>query len=741
MSELSDRFFSKVKLPNPNGRQGGVYNIYSDDEIIRLAQMANVASTVNIHGESGTGKEVIAKAIHANSNRAKGPFVAVNCAALPTEIVESELFGHRKGGFTDAWRDVPGRFLSANKGTIFLDEIGDLNLTVQAKILRTLQERTISPIGADHDVDVDVRIIVATNKDLNEEVAQKRFREDLFYRVNVLTFFTPPLRRLPAEHKLGLAQFMLDEFLQLHGYAECEARTFSDEALDVIKRHAWPGNIRELRNGIERGLVMSRGTAIEAGKLVPIGQFRDVQEMLIEQLATIIANNETNLEDAVASLRDEVEFAQQGLTGLARKLRDKAHIRPVARASIPADLDAPEPPEDLDGEVDLAAFGLTEDDLTEDTDTTGAAVAAVSTVATVERTVAAPATSQSSCESAIIGLARKFAERDQASTVPLTDRSRALNRDMRSALMHEQIKISGNKSKAAKASGETKQTVANIVAHVCTDGEINALARSLGARRPFNYHEYTQLFRNEYERNCIEHALRAAGGIKSKAMKQLGMLYVTLTRKCSDLGIDVLQIKMQSKATPWSPLPPPTPAPSPAPRQEQSAPAVLRSSEPVKRLAEKMADACIAQRQDKPMELPALTLELRNSFEGAVVAIKHGHLKDDRATASALGLGMHGIDTIRGKRLGVLNMSNTTGMTTTSLTHGIEQLCGALKRLGPTHALSVNLPDLSAQLGAAFEVAVINRRIARDKNDEKAARLLGLSPEDLTQKLRSITFD
>jgi two-component system response regulator HydG len=223
-----------------------------------LARVAPTDATVLIDGESGTGKELVANAIHRNSPRREHAFIKVNCAALPETLLESELFGHEKGAFTGALSRKPGRFLSADRGSIFLDEIGEMSPATQAKVLRVLQDKTFQPVGADRTIKVDVRIIAATNKDLPVEIAAGAFREDLYYRLNVVQITAPPLRERREDIPL-----MADHFLRR--YAEKNRRLikgFTPRALDLLMRHEWPGNVRELENVIERAVIMTRGETI-----------------------------------------------------------------------------------------------------------------------------------------------------------------------------------------------------------------------------------------------------------------------------------------------------------------------------------------------------------------------------------------------------------------------------------------------------------------------------------------------
>lgn len=219
-----------------------------------VSQIAKIDSTVYIHGESGTGKELIAKAIHLASERENKSFVAINCAALPEPLLESKLFGHEKGAFTGAIRSAKGLFAQAHEGTIFLDEIGDMSLSIQAKLLRVLQERQFYPVGSEKLFEVDVRVIVATNKDLEEQVRQGLFREDLFYRIHVIPIHLPPLR----ERKEDIPP-LIDHFLKKFSHQmKKEVRGVSPLAQQRLMLYAWPGNVRELENTIEYAVAMTQ---------------------------------------------------------------------------------------------------------------------------------------------------------------------------------------------------------------------------------------------------------------------------------------------------------------------------------------------------------------------------------------------------------------------------------------------------------------------------------------------------
>ncbi len=219
----------------------------------QIGLMAPTNGRVLIFGESGTGKELVARAIHSESARRDAMFVEVNCAAIPEDLIESELFGHRKGSFSGAGADKEGKFQKAHAGTLFLDEVGDMSLKTQAKVLRTLDEQSFTPVGGDEAVTVDVRVIAATNHDLEEEISKGNFREDLFYRLNVIPFYVPPLRERLEDVPL-LARHFLKEFSAAYSRRQKE---LSEDAMDTLMSYSWPGNVRELRNVIERIVIMN----------------------------------------------------------------------------------------------------------------------------------------------------------------------------------------------------------------------------------------------------------------------------------------------------------------------------------------------------------------------------------------------------------------------------------------------------------------------------------------------------
>jgi len=231
----------------------------------QIALTAPTNGRVLIYGESGTGKELVARALHANSPRSAMPFVEVNCAAIPEELIESEMFGHRKGSFTGASEDKVGKFQKADGGTLFLDEVGDMSLKTQSKVLRVLEEQRVEPLGSNHQVNVDVRVIAATNKKLEDEIGRNTFREDLFYRLNVIPFYVPPLRERTEDLPVLAAHF-LNEFCEAYGK---KAKDFTGPAMEVLLAYPWPGNVRELRNLVERLVIMCPSPKIEPHHLPP----------------------------------------------------------------------------------------------------------------------------------------------------------------------------------------------------------------------------------------------------------------------------------------------------------------------------------------------------------------------------------------------------------------------------------------------------------------------------------------
>jgi two-component system nitrogen regulation response regulator NtrX len=248
----------------------------------QLALMASTNGRVLIYGESGTGKELVAHAIHALSPRAPEPFVEVNCAAIPEELIESELFGHIKGSFTGALESKTGKFQKANSGTLFLDEVGDMSLRTQAKVLRALEEQRFEPVGASAFTQVDVRVVAATNKVLENEIERGNFREDLFYRLNVIPFHVPPLRDRREDVPL-LADYFLADFTRAYGRRPKE---LTASAYELLREYRWPGNVRELRNLIERIVIMNPQVRIDA-RHVPLQSRRASAERSTERFGSL----------------------------------------------------------------------------------------------------------------------------------------------------------------------------------------------------------------------------------------------------------------------------------------------------------------------------------------------------------------------------------------------------------------------------------------------------------------------
>ncbi len=257
-----------MPLPEPEHHAVGPYAMVGQSpamlEVYKMmARVAGSSATVLVQGESGTGKEVVARAIHLNGPKASGTFVAVNCAAIPENLLESELFGHEKGAFTGAVARKIGRFEQAAGGTLFLDEIADMSLALQAKILRAVQEREIERLGGSETLAVDVRLIAATNRDLKEAIKQGRFREDLYYRLAVVTIQLPRLGDR-GDDLILLTAFFVRQFAQRYGK---HIRAISDRALELLRNHAWVGNVRELRNVIERAVIVAADDTLRAEHL------------------------------------------------------------------------------------------------------------------------------------------------------------------------------------------------------------------------------------------------------------------------------------------------------------------------------------------------------------------------------------------------------------------------------------------------------------------------------------------
>jgi two-component system response regulator AtoC len=269
---------SQIEPRDPSERIIGASPAMHDIYMI-VGRSASSEATVLITGETGTGKELVAHVIHSNSSYRHGPLIKVNCAALPETLLESELFGHEKGAFTNALTQRKGRFEMAHKGSIFLDEIGEMSLSTQRKLLRVLQEREFERVGGSLPIKVDTRVIVATNKNLEAELEAGRFREDLYYRLNVIRIAMPPLRERKDDVPL-----LVEHFLDKHRYSPTTPPArISEEAMQLLIKHDWPGNVRELENTVQRAVVMSQGGVITSHHIV-LSNFNDRQVMDIGRL-------------------------------------------------------------------------------------------------------------------------------------------------------------------------------------------------------------------------------------------------------------------------------------------------------------------------------------------------------------------------------------------------------------------------------------------------------------------------
>ncbi|MGH9940998.1 MAG: sigma-54-dependent transcriptional regulator [Pyrinomonadaceae bacterium] len=285
----------------------------------QIAAVAPTDGRVLIYGESGTGKELVARHIHAQSRRAGDPFIEVNCAAIPEELIESELFGHVKGAFTGATTAKRGKFSLADGATLFLDEVGDMSARVQAKVLRVLEEQRFSPVGSGESVTVDVRVLAATNKHLEVEIERGTFRPDLFYRLNVIPFEVPPLRER-AEDVPPLVEHFNQKFSGAYGN---KPKRFEPEALSVLRNYGWPGNVRELRNTVERVVIMHSKQKVGAHDLPPLG---------MEELPPISASRFSSFREASEAhqrefIRRTLAEAEGNVTRAAELLgMDRSHL-------------------------------------------------------------------------------------------------------------------------------------------------------------------------------------------------------------------------------------------------------------------------------------------------------------------------------------------------------------------------------------------------------------------------------
>jgi Nif-specific regulatory protein len=263
--ELRKTLEEKGKPDEMIGNSGSMREVYR-----QIAQVATSTTTVLLRGETGTGKELVARAIHQKSRCSQGPFIPVNCAALPESLLESELFGHEKGSFTGAMAKRIGRFEAADNGTLFLDEIGEMSLPAQGRLLRAIQEKEIQRVGGSDYIKVKVRLICATNKNLEEEVSEGRFREDLYYRINVFTISLPPLHERGADILL-LADYFVKKYADTH---KKPIKRISTPAIDMLSAYHWPGNVRELENVMERAVLVANGNAVEGRDLPPTLQMK-----------------------------------------------------------------------------------------------------------------------------------------------------------------------------------------------------------------------------------------------------------------------------------------------------------------------------------------------------------------------------------------------------------------------------------------------------------------------------------
>lgn len=305
--ELAERFDFR-NIVGISDKMQGIFDI--------VRRVADTEATVLITGESGTGKELVAKALHSLSSRRNGPFVPVNCAAIPRDLLESELFGHLKGAFTGAVKDRAGKFQMADGGTLFLDEVGELPVDLQAKLLRALQEREVSPVGGEVPQKVDVRVLAATNAELDKAIEEGRFREDLYYRLAVIPIHLPALRERREDIPL-----LVRHFAARHGGEQVR---FNDRVLQILREFSWPGNVRELENTVERLLILRRGDVIEP---------EDLPAQIGRKRPAVAGTKVLNLPDEGYSLEDlEREAVMEALertnwnqTAAARFLRIPRH--------------------------------------------------------------------------------------------------------------------------------------------------------------------------------------------------------------------------------------------------------------------------------------------------------------------------------------------------------------------------------------------------------------------------------
>ena len=321
---LKDKLRERYSTYNIVGRSNKMREVFH-----MIEQVSAGEATVLVRGESGTGKELVANAIHYNSQRKKGPFIKLNCAALPENLIESELFGHEKGSFTGATEKRIGKFERAHKGTLFLDEIGTLNLAAQAKLLRVLQELEVERVGGTRTIQVDVRIIAATNKPLEQSLKDGSLREDLYYRLNIFPIYIPPLRERKTDILL-LADFFLEKYAKKYGK---ELRRISTTAIDALMRYHWPGNVRELENCIERAVLLCTDHVIRGHQLPPTLQTAEASNTIPSGAlkTSVEAFERDRIIDALKSARGNIAEAARLLSTSERIMGHrikKYHIKP-----------------------------------------------------------------------------------------------------------------------------------------------------------------------------------------------------------------------------------------------------------------------------------------------------------------------------------------------------------------------------------------------------------------------------
>jgi Nif-specific regulatory protein len=316
LSELEEKGRSDHMI----GNSGSMRDMYR-----QIAQVAPSATTVLIRGETGTGKELVARAIHEKAVNRTGPFIAVNCAALPESLLESELFGHEKGSFTGATSKRIGRFEAAHNGTLFLDEIGEMSLSAQGRLLRAIQEKEIQRVGSAEALKINVRLICATNRNLETDVAAGKFREDLYYRINVFTISIPPLRERGADVML-LADYFVKKYAGIHNKM---INRISTPAIDMLAAYHWPGNVRELENVIERAVIVSTGDVIEGHDLPPTLQIKEIAHRGTRQgtFESLVAAYEKELiTDALKDTRGNQTEAARLLGTTKRVIQYKTQV-------------------------------------------------------------------------------------------------------------------------------------------------------------------------------------------------------------------------------------------------------------------------------------------------------------------------------------------------------------------------------------------------------------------------------